>query len=236
VLSVIQVNTEVVMSPDLTAQTVLIGSVSDGGKIVRMHAYVRDPEGIGSSLRPLVNDDLSWQVELQPMKVGTYLVWVAVEDEAGNQTTAGPFAVHVAEIPANPMDEVDTPASVTPTVTITTTQTITPTVTVTPTETAEQTVTNTPTITATPTEMTTPTQTAVPTATPTPTPTVIETTTATLPSNQSSSPVSAPTDVLGMGSTTTSPTLPVSWLVFILVMTLSPVVGGVWSRTRRSED
>jgi hypothetical protein len=228
VLSVVQVNTELVMTPDLAAQTVLTGSVSDGGKVVRMHAYVRDPEGIGSSLRPIVYDDLSWQVQLQPMKVGNYLVWVAAEDEAGNQTTAGPFAVQVAEIPASPEDDVEPLVSVMPTLTITPTQTITATVTV------------TATLTATPTETAIPTQTVAPTITPSPSPTVIETTTATLPPTESLTPVSTPTpvptDAPGNTSTPTASTFPASWLVFLLAMTLLPVFGGVWSRTRRPDD
>ncbi len=49
VLTVAKVIAQLIMQPDLAPQTVLTGSVSDGGKVVRMHAYVRDPQGIGYS-------------------------------------------------------------------------------------------------------------------------------------------------------------------------------------------
>jgi hypothetical protein len=235
----VQVNTDLVMTPDLAEQTVLVGSASDGGKVVRMHAYVRDPEGIGSSLRPLVNDDLSWQVQLQPMKVGIYRVWVAVEDEAGNQSTAGPFPVNVAEIPANPEEhKVFIPLVGNDTLSLTSDENLTPTPTENPTQMPTETITATNTM--TPTQTNTPAQTATPMATPTPSPAVIETATATLTPIASPTPVATntpvPAESQGLVPSTPSAVLPDPWLVLIFFMTLPPVFGGVWSRIRRSDE
>jgi hypothetical protein len=129
VLNITQFTPQLTILPNLAPQTVLTGNVSDGGKVVRVLAYVRDPDGIGSSVRPLVNEDLTWQVQLQPMKVGTYQLWLAAEDEAGNLTPVGPFIIEVAGIPESPLHLLAPEAPPTPTVPITTTLPVTPTTT-----------------------------------------------------------------------------------------------------------
>jgi hypothetical protein len=128
-INVTKVISQINILPDLSPQTVLEGNVTDGGQIVRMHGYFRDPEGVDSSMRPVVNEDLSWQMTLQPMLAGTYLVWVAAEDQAGNLTTAGPFEVEVGGIVAIPSFEIAPRSAITPTVAITSTQTTPPTIT-----------------------------------------------------------------------------------------------------------
>lgn len=186
VLTVTQVVTQVQMQPDLAPVTVLAGTAADGGTVARLHAYIRDPEGIGASSRPVVDENLAWHLPLQPMMAGSYQVWVAAEDEAGNLTTAGPFSVEVTGIVQPPAKlylplifkgssgsgrapEPTATASVTPTLTITLTvvptATMTPTVTITPTATITPTVV--PTSTITPTATVTPTATGVPSIQPT---------------------------------------------------------------------
>jgi len=150
-----------------------------------MHAYARDPEGIGQSLRPVVNDDLTWQVQLQPMKVGIHHVWVAAEDEAGNLTTAGPFNVDVAGILENSMNLLGPVVTPTPTAIITTTLPLTPTMTITSTGTI------TPTLTPIPQPTETPTPVPLPTVTPTPT----ITTTFEIPSTAAILPILSPASI-----------------------------------------
>ncbi len=217
VITVTQVIPQLVMQPDLAPQTVLTGSVSDGGNVTRMHAYVRDPDGIGYSQRPVVYDDLTWQVMLQPMMVGVYQVWIAVEDEAGNLTTVGPFTVDVAGIQEAAMMMVPM-ATPTPTATITSTVTLTPTLPITPTVPITSTVTAIPTATPTP----------QPTQTPTPAPALTETPTPALPWTETPTPTS---------STTITPTLVLTPTVTImpllaqvsLFLTPPPISGRTWS-------
>jgi len=95
-LTVAQLFSPVIIQPDLAPVMVMVGSISDGGKVKRMHAFIRDPEGQGLSVRPLVEEGLTWSLSFQPMVAGMYQVWIAAEDEAGNLTVAGPFTV-VAE-------------------------------------------------------------------------------------------------------------------------------------------
>ncbi len=214
VMTVTQVIPQIVMLPDLSPQTVLAGSVSDGGKVVRMHAYVRDPDGIGSSLRPVVDESLNWQLQLQPMKVGSYQVWIAAEDEAGNLTTVGPFTVEVAEIPASAAALLAPMATATPTATITATLTLTPTMTITPTETITPTMTPMPQPTETPTPAPLPTETPTPALfwiePPTPTPTTTITATLVLTPTAGILPIIAPASI-SIVIPTPIPAYPWSW-------------------------
>ena len=208
-LNVTQVISQVTMQPDLAPVQVLAGSVSDGGNVARMIATIRDPEGYSTTQRPVVDENLNWSLSLQPMMAGSYQVWVAADDEAGNQITAGPFTVEVAGIPVNDLTVIRPTVTMTPTATITPTLTLTPTPAWTETATPTATITPTelPTLTETPTPMPTSTETptAVPTLTETPVPTLswVETPTP--------SPTQAETPILTETSTpilTDTPTLP----------------------------
>jgi subtilisin-like proprotein convertase family protein len=73
---------------------VLTGTVYDGGGVRWMYATVQDPEGELSRERVGWTGD-DWFFPLKPALTGRYLIWVVAEDEAGNGTSVGPYAVDV---------------------------------------------------------------------------------------------------------------------------------------------
>lgn len=103
--------TEVISQVQLDqTETVLRGSVHEGGPLLQMDAHIETPGG--EALRQQVaragND---WWLDMEGNAPGRYVVWLRATDQAGNAATAGPFAVdvlclaadlHVVSISAEP--------------------------------------------------------------------------------------------------------------------------------------
>ena len=82
-----------------STETILSGTVSDGGQVSTAFVYIQDPTGrIYSDLVTREGD--TWQYDLRAWLVGSYTLWVTVGDLAGNVSTAGPYAVDATCIAA----------------------------------------------------------------------------------------------------------------------------------------
>lgn len=82
-----------------STQTILSGTVSDGGQVSTAFVYIQDPTGrIYSEMVTREGD--TWRYDLRAWLVGRYTLWVIVGDLAGNVSTAGPFAVDATCIAA----------------------------------------------------------------------------------------------------------------------------------------
>jgi hypothetical protein len=82
---------------------VLTGMVSDSGGLEEVYVRVDPPDGASyrdavarSGSTPLTTD---WNFTPRPTMPGTYTLWLKAYDEAGNTTTAGPFAVTATYTP-----------------------------------------------------------------------------------------------------------------------------------------
>jgi len=93
--------TEVISQVQLGhTETVLRGTVHEGGPLVQMDAHVQTPHG--DSLRRLAaRTGDGWWLDLEGSAPGRYIVWLRATDGAGNDATAGPFAVDVLCIAAD---------------------------------------------------------------------------------------------------------------------------------------
>jgi uncharacterized repeat protein (TIGR01451 family) len=101
-MTVTHIITQVPIGPDLAPLAVLTGTVTDGGKVLRLFAVVIGPDG-QQHLQPVAHDGANWSFGLQAASAGEYTVWIMAEDMAGNQTTAGPFPVYVLCTDAAPV-------------------------------------------------------------------------------------------------------------------------------------
>jgi hypothetical protein len=86
--------------PNRTATAVLSGTVSDGGLIVQMYAFVQTPGGELRS-QQIARDGGAWWFDLKPGAIGDYTIWINAIDGAGNTTTMGPFYVEITCIAAD---------------------------------------------------------------------------------------------------------------------------------------
>ena len=74
--------------------TVLSGTVTDGGPAIHVSVEVHGPDG-SASFSGAARDGDRWWYELPADVVGRHTLWVVAEDQAGNSSSAGPFAVDV---------------------------------------------------------------------------------------------------------------------------------------------
>ncbi|MCG2738731.1 MAG: proprotein convertase P-domain-containing protein, partial [Syntrophaceae bacterium] len=80
-------------------ETILSGTVSDGGQVSAAFVYIQDPTGrIYSEMVTREGD--TWRYDLRAWLAGRYTLGVIVGDLAGNVSTAGPFAVDATCIAA----------------------------------------------------------------------------------------------------------------------------------------
>jgi hypothetical protein len=77
-----------------TTETVLGGSVTDGGPATYVSAHVRTPAGDAYRQRAGRNGD-RWWIDLEGRYPGRYTLWVTASDRAGNSAVEGPFTVDV---------------------------------------------------------------------------------------------------------------------------------------------
>ncbi len=80
-------------------QTVVWGTVSEGGPVVRVSAHVHAPDGSGHRQQAARSGD-GWWVDLEALQEGVYTLWLMAEDQAGNRSTAGPFEIDVQGPPS----------------------------------------------------------------------------------------------------------------------------------------
>jgi subtilisin-like proprotein convertase family protein len=71
-------------------QTVLSGTVTDGGPVPTVEAYVQDPDGVSSRQQVQRSGD-DWSLELEPTLFGRFTVWIRAVDEAGNVEITAPY-------------------------------------------------------------------------------------------------------------------------------------------------
>jgi len=88
---------------------VLAGTAHDGGRIVKMYAFVESPLGHLSNMMIGRDDGDDWWFELTPDETGHYLVWVNARDEGSNSGRVGAFDV---EVIAGPVANAGTDQSV----------------------------------------------------------------------------------------------------------------------------
>lgn len=97
-----------VVAPALTVDHALVdqdrfylrGAVSDGGavRIVRMRMTTPDGRHVGEVLSQEAGAWL-YHAPPTPYVAGRYTLWIEAEDQAGNSTQAGPFALTLPELP-----------------------------------------------------------------------------------------------------------------------------------------
>jgi uncharacterized repeat protein (TIGR01451 family) len=91
VLTANQFQTNLVLSHTVT---VLSGTATDGGPSVKVSVRVRPP--VGAEFRADTHrSGNDWSYDLTGAEPGSYELWVAADDQAGNRTSAGPFTVDV---------------------------------------------------------------------------------------------------------------------------------------------
>jgi hypothetical protein len=73
-------------------ETVLSGTVSDGGPTTDVFVHVQTPTG-EMYKRQAARDSGRWWFDLEPLIEGEYTLWVHASDLAGNVTSVGPFHV-----------------------------------------------------------------------------------------------------------------------------------------------
>ena len=88
--------------PLSSTQTVLTGSVADGGPGVEVSVRVQAPHGDLTRLAA-ARGGSAWWFDLPALTPGLYTLWVDAQDLAGNATTAGPFSVDVTCTNAAPL-------------------------------------------------------------------------------------------------------------------------------------
>ncbi|MFN2184456.1 MAG: LamG-like jellyroll fold domain-containing protein [Anaerolineae bacterium] len=96
-ISITDAVAEVQMTPELTATTVLSGTVADGSLVRRLFAAVNTPDG-QLHLQPVTRQGDGWSFALDTRTAGTHTVRIVAEDLAGNRTTIGPVPVTVRGI------------------------------------------------------------------------------------------------------------------------------------------
>ena len=85
--------TDHVLTMALGQSTAIIsGTVSDGSPTVNVVLQIQAPDG-ERSVQAAARDGVRWWYDLTAQIAGTYTVWVAAADAAGNVTTAGPYTV-----------------------------------------------------------------------------------------------------------------------------------------------
>jgi subtilisin-like proprotein convertase family protein len=73
-------------------ETVLSGTVSDGGQVSTAFVTIQEPSGRIYDERLTPQGD-AWSYDLHARLVGPYTLWVVTGDAVGNASTAGPFVV-----------------------------------------------------------------------------------------------------------------------------------------------
>ena len=99
VLAANQLLTTLVLS---RTATVLGGAATDGGPTVDVSVRVQPPEGDEFRADTLQTGN-DWSFDLTAREPGRYQFWVDADDQAGNRTSAGPFAVDVTCTDAIPV-------------------------------------------------------------------------------------------------------------------------------------
>ena len=94
VAPVLTANQILTQAPLSSTQTVLNGTVSDGGPDVAVSVRVQPPNADVARMAAARDGD-AWSFDLPADIPGRYILWVDAEDGAGNVTTAGPFTVDV---------------------------------------------------------------------------------------------------------------------------------------------
>lgn len=83
-------------------QTVLAGTVSDGGTVAGMWVRSVAPDG-KEALAPVARDGDGWSFDLPAGLPGQYVLQVEATDEADNMSAAGPYLVNVTCTDARPV-------------------------------------------------------------------------------------------------------------------------------------
>lgn len=91
--------TDVISKVDSTGDqvTLLSGTAHDGGQLQQVFVTGTSPSGQPLAEAATLNGD-EWEFAPQLDEAGKYTFFVSAEDEAGNETTVGPFTVRVAAI------------------------------------------------------------------------------------------------------------------------------------------
>jgi uncharacterized repeat protein (TIGR01451 family) len=102
VAPVLAANQVLAQAPLSSAETVLSGTVSDGGPNAVVTVRVQAPNAEVTRMAAARNGD-AWSFDLPADVPGRYTLWVDAGDRAGNVTTAGPFTVDVTCTNAAPI-------------------------------------------------------------------------------------------------------------------------------------
>ncbi len=94
----VMIGTQTAMARDV--ETVLWGTVSEAGPVVRLSAHVHAPGGSAHRQQAARSGD-GWWVDLEVLQDGLYTVWLEAADQAGNRALAGPLGITVTS-PAQP--------------------------------------------------------------------------------------------------------------------------------------